>query len=164
MKYAKEFKLECVRKHKAGEYIETPGGCKRHTFMDAVREWVAIYDALGESGLEHRIAIRTWEEKLRMVEEVSGGASARSVALSSGIKADLLLKWCGIHRESGADGLKSMRRGRRPKMTEKPKKAGGPSGDADLRKELEYLRAENEYLKKLSALVRGRKGRRPRRK
>ena len=68
MRFTKEFKLECVRKHKAGEHIDCPGGCKRHTFMDSVRKWVAIYDALGEIGLEHKKPKRDWKAKLGMIQ------------------------------------------------------------------------------------------------
>ena len=165
MRYTKEFKLECVRKHKAGERIDCPGGCKRHTFMDTVREWVAIYDALGEIGLEHKKPKRDWKAKLEMIRRVEEGESLRSVALSNGIKHDLLSKWLKIYREAGLDGLKSSEmKGRPPKMQSKPKPKSGPKTVDELERENEELRAENEYLKKLSALVQGRKGRRPKRK
>ena len=165
MRFTKEFKLECVRKHKAGEHIDCPGGCKRHTFMDSVRKWVAIYNALGEIGLEHKKPKRDWKAKLGMIQRVEEGESFRSVALSNGIQADLLLKWHKIYTERGIDGLKSSgKRGRPPKMRSKPKPPSGPKTVDELERENEELRAENEYLKKLSALVRGRKGRQPRKK
>ena len=53
MKYSKEFKLECIRKRKAGEYIEAPLNFRdRDNFMNMVRRWSRIYDSLGEAGLE----------------------------------------------------------------------------------------------------------------
>ncbi len=33
MKYTKEFKLECIRKRKAKEYIETPPGFRMNIFV-----------------------------------------------------------------------------------------------------------------------------------
>ncbi len=66
MRYTKEFKLECVRKHKAGEHIDDPGGRKHETFWGTVVEWVRIYDAMGEIGLEHKKPKRSWQDKLGM--------------------------------------------------------------------------------------------------
>ena len=28
MRYTKKFKLDCIKKYKAGEHIDDPGGCK----------------------------------------------------------------------------------------------------------------------------------------
>ena len=165
MRFTKEFKLECVRKYKAGEHIDDPGGCKHKTFMEKVRGWVAIYNALGEIGLEHKKPKRDWKDKLEMIRRVEKGESFRSVALSNGIQADLLSKWYKIYREAGLDGLKSSgKKGRPTKMQSKPKPPNGPKTVDELERENEELRAENEYLKKLSALVQGRKGRRPKKK
>lgn len=165
MRFTKEFKLECIKKYKSGEHIDDPGGCKHNTFAATVRKWVRIYDSMGEAGLEHKKPKRTWEDKLGLVQRVIGGESAQSVALSRGFKGDLLLKWVRIYREKGIDGLKSSgRKGRPPKMPNKPKPPNGPKTVEELERENEELRAENEYLKKLSALVQGRKGRQPRKK
>ena len=167
MRFTKEFKLECVRKYKAGEHIDDPGGCKHGTFTHSVRVWARMYDALGEEGLEHRMREWPWQDKMALVQRALGGESLTSVANASGIQACLLSKWLKTYREAGLDGLKSsMRKGRRPpRMRSKPKPPNGPKKTADeLERENEELRAENEYLKKLSALVQGRKGRRPKRK
>ena len=49
-------------------------------------------------------------------------------------------------------------------MAKKPKTSNEPKTIEELEKELEYLRVENEYLKKLYALVQKRKGRQPKKK
>ena len=49
-------------------------------------------------------------------------------------------------------------------MTKKPKLSNEPKTKEEFEKELEYLRAENEYLKKLKALVQKRKDRQPKKK
>ena len=49
-------------------------------------------------------------------------------------------------------------------MQNKPKPPSGPKTIDELERENEELRAENEYLKKLSALVQERKDRQPRKK
>ena len=164
MRFTKEFKLECVRKYKAGEQINDPGGCKHKTFVDTVRRWARIYDSVGEVGLEHKKPKRTWQDKMNMIQRVLNGESIQETALSNGIQSDLLSKWYKIYQESGIDGLKLDRRGRHRKMAKKPKTSNEPKTKEELEKELEYLRAENEYLKKLNALVQKRNGRQPKKK
>ena len=164
MRYTKEFKLECVRKYKAGERIDDPSGCKHDSFHECVRKWSKIYDSLGEVGFEHKKPKRSWEDKFNMIQRVLNGESFSEVAFSNGIQPDLLIKWYKIYQESGVDGLKLVRQGRPPKMAKKPKISNEPKTIEELEKELEYLRAENEYLKKLTALVQKRKGRQPKKK
>lgn len=165
MRYTKEFKLECIGKYKNGIRINDPGGCKHDTFQNKVRMWTRIYDALGEAGMEHKKPAWTWQDKTAMIQRVFDGESIQSVAFSNGIQAASLLKWIGIYRESGIDGLKlGDKRGRPPKMANKIKPADEENKKRKLERELEYLRAENEYLKKLKALVQKRKGRQSKKK
>lgn len=164
MRFTKEFKLDCVQKYKDGEPINDPGGCKHKTFVDTVRRWTRIYDSMGEAGLEHKKPKRAWQDKMNMIQRVLNGESISEVAYSNGIQEDLLSKWYKIYQESGIDGLKLDRRGRPPKMAKKSKTSNEPRTKKELEKELEYLRAENEYLKKLNALVQKRKGRQPKKK
>lgn len=154
MKYSKEFKLECVMKHKNGIYIPTPNGFKqRDSFLNQVRKWVKMYNSLGEVGLEHGTPTPPIELRIELIEQVENGESYTSVAYSAGIGVDLLAKWHRIYMEKGIDGLKSLKRGRPTMSNKKPKKDKTKSELEQLQEELEYLRAENAYLKKLSALV-----------
>ncbi len=164
MRFTKEFKLECVQKYKDGERINDPGGCKHKSFVDTVRRWARIYDSVGEVGLEHRFKMKTWQDKLALIQRVVDGESLQSVSIDNAIEESLLSKWFRIYQEFGIDGLKLDRRGRHPKMAKKPKTPNEPKTKEELEKELEYLRAENEYLKKLNALVQKRKGRQPKKK
>lgn len=164
MRFTKEFKLECVRKYKSGELIDDPGGCRHSTFRNTVVRWVRIYDSVGEAGLEHRYEMRTWQDKLALIQRVADGESLQSVSIDNAIEESLLSKWYKIYQESGIDGLKLDRRGRPPKMAKKPKTSNKAKTKEELEKELEYLRAENEYLKKLNALVQERTGRQPKKK
>ena len=164
MRFTKEFKLECIRKYKSGEQIVDPGGCKHSTFSHTVLQWVRIYNALGEAGLDHKKPKRSWKNKMDMIQRVLDGESITEVAYSNGLHNSLLSKWYKNYQEFGIDGLKLDRRGRPPKMAKKPKTSNEPKTKEELEKELEYLRAENEYLKKLNALVQKRKGRQPKKK
>lgn len=162
MRYSKEFKLECVRKYKAGEHIQNPGGCNYDTFRNNYLNWVRIYDKLGESGLEHNKPKLNLEDKLLAINRIKNGESIKSVALSIGRQCDLLSKWYKIYLQEGLDGLKSRsKKGRPPKVKKESKqeeKVLTPEEEIKkLKKELEMAKLENEYLKKLAALVQARK-------
>ena len=158
MKYSKEFKLECVMKYKNGEYIKDPPGVKHRTFHQQVRKWVRQYDSLGEFALDHNKPTLSTEERIGLIVRVENGESYKSVAYSAGIQNDLLIKWHKIYLQDGIEGLQSLKRGK-PKMNNKPKIEKSLDQMTDKEKikyyqeQLEYLEAENAYLKKLRALV-----------
>lgn len=72
------------------------------------------------------------------------------------INSSVIFKWERQYKEYGIDGLSYDGRGRKPK-TLGPKK--DVNSDKDLLAELQMLRMENEYLKKLDALVQEREER-----
>jgi transposase-like protein len=165
MKYSKDFKLECIRKYKNGDYIEDPPGVSHHAFYVQFRKWTKIYDSLGEAGLEHGKPTLDIDQRLELIERVESGESYSSVAFSAGIGHDLLIKWHKIYTQSGMDGLKSLKRGK-PSMKKKESvnKEDYDKTRQELLEELKYVRAENEYLKKLNALVQERKAREQKKK
>ena len=161
MKYSKEFKLECVQRYKNGDYIKDPPGTKHNSFREQIRVWTKIYDSLGEAGLEHGKPTLDINQRIKLINRVEAGETYKSVALSAGIKNDLLIKWHKIYQEKGIDGLKLLKRGRKPSMV-KTNKDVAKKDPKDMSREelieaLEMATIENEYLKKLSALVQKRK-------
>ena len=81
--------------------------------------------------------------------------SATETAVHFRTHPSVVLKWERIYYEEGPQGLCQENRGRKSKMSaEKPKKKKlSPETEADLIAEVQRLRMENEYLKKLNALV-----------
>lgn len=158
MKYTKEFKLECVKKYKNGEYIEDPPGVKHDSFREQIRRWVHIYDSMGEIGLDHNRPTLSIEKRLELFIRVENGESYGSVAHSAGIQNDLLIKWHKIYRQEGIEGLQSLKRGK-PKMKKQSKQVKSldemtpEEKNKYYEERLEELEAENAYLKKLRALV-----------
>ena len=66
----------------------------------------------------------------------------------------VVLKWERIYYEEGPQGLYEERRGRKRNMSSKPRKNKiSKDTEKDLIEEVQQLRMENEYLKKLNALV-----------
>ena len=67
---------------------------------------------------------------------------------------NIVLKWERIYYEEGPQALYQERRGRKTNMNSKPrKKKLSKEIEEDLIAENQRLRMENEYLKKLNALV-----------
>lgn len=162
MKYSWEFKLECVNKHKNGEYINISGSPGfHHSFMNHVRDWVATYDKLGVDGLKHSSTNKDWtpEERFELVARVLAGNSIRSVSKNANINNGQLYQWVRRYNEKGMDGLQC-KKGRptdKIVMSKKTKKSKLSVSEQEelklLRERNEYLEMENEYLKKLDALV-----------
>ena len=82
-----------------------------------------------------------------------------SVAIEAGINDGLLYQWVRKYKLYGYDGLK-LKKGRKPKnpvmsKDNKPKDLTRSEKEEliILRKQNEYLKAENAYLKKLRALI-----------
>lgn len=162
MKYSLEFKMECVQKHMKGEYIPTPDKVhvKRRTFLSQVRVWTKNYKDLGIDGLKHSNTNIEWtqEKRFELVAKVLAGNSIKSVAKQAHINDGQLYQWVKKYKEKGMDGLQ-LRKGRKPKMPRGTKKDSTKLTKSEkeelilLKEKAKYLEMENEYLKKLDALV-----------
>ena len=162
MKYSWEFKLECVNKYKNGEHINISGSPGfHHSFMKHVRDWVATYEELGVDGLKHSPTNKNWtpEKRFALVAKVLAGSSIGFVARNAHINSGQLIQWVRRYNEKGMDGLQC-KKGRPIKqivMKKKTKKSKLSVSEQEelklLRERNEYLEMENEYLKKLDALV-----------
>lgn len=162
MKYSWEFKLECVNKYKNGQHIDTPSGCKcRRSFLNHLYEWVKNYEDLGVEGLKHTSTNKDWtsEKRFELVAKVLAGNSIAYVAKNAHINSGQLYQWVRKYNERGMDGLqcKIGRPFKQLVMKKKTKKTKLSISEQEelklLRERNEYLEMENEYLKKLDALV-----------
>lgn len=163
MKYSRKFKLDCVEKYKSGIYIPVPERSKanHHDFMHLVRDWNRLFDLYGVDGLKKRYSnkILTADERFECVTRVLAGESMRKVAFDNQIGAGSLYQWVQKYKFYGYDGLK-LKKGRKPKnpiMSKDNKLKDLTKSEKEeliiLRKQNEYLKAENAYLKKLRALI-----------
>ena len=95
----------------------------------------------------------TGEFKQKVVETMmQEKLSYKEAARQFGVSYDTVVaKWERIYLEEGPEGLFIERRGRSSKG--RPPKKLKPEVEEDLLAEVQRLRAENDYLKKLNALV-----------
>ena len=162
MRWTKEEKLKMVLEYKKNYFIPSLEGCSRKALYNHIRTWTKVYDIYGESGLEHRSRHWTYEDRANAVQRVLDGESYHEIAHSLGMpNITQIITWHRKYLKLGWDGLKLDGRGRKRKMGNKPIKPSKSKSQAEeiveLRKRLEYLEAENAYLKKLAALVQQRK-------
>lgn len=161
-KHSQEFKLSVVE-----YYLSGRGGQKRTAQYFAiphstVRKWVCIYEEHGKAGLARQTSktIYSVEFKHQVVLTIlNEGLSSREAAQHFKIKEPgMLIRWLRQFQAEGIEGLQPKPKGRPKRITmpQLPKsestKADRAKSYAELLEELNYLRAENAFLKKLRAL------------
>lgn len=164
MRYSYEYKRKCVELYRQGQWPETPIGIKEpKNFHDMVRRWVRMEDANGPEVLQHKNFNKIWtpEQKFEMVSQVLAGHSIQNVAFSTGINGGLLYLWVQKYKIKGYNGLADRKKGRPPKEPQMKKiniNNPRPLVESELeelirlRAENEYIKAENEVIKKEIAL------------
>ena len=157
MKYDFETKLKAVLSKKAGHLIDEPYGEINRHWRDRVRMWERYYDIHGEEGLKRHYNKHGFEERLELVKEVLEGKSIQQTSIDNNIETADIFKWVKIYRQIGIDGLKLDKKGRicMPKIKKelKDKIKSNDKHNKFTDEEIEYILAENAYLKKLHALV-----------
>ena len=155
-KYSNEFKLEVIKYYKEGHGFESTAKYFNIPAMATVQKWVRKYDANGVKGLIKNIKTSySGEFKQYVVEYMHNNhLSCLETAIQFNLTgAELIGKWERIYYEEGPQSLYEERRGRSKNMSSKQKKKLYKEVEEDLIAENQRLRMENEYLKKLNALV-----------
>ena len=157
-KYSNEFKLKvvkyCIEKHHGYKDASKHFGIPSH---ENIRQWCKKYELYGPEGiLKNLSSSYDGEFKQNVIEYMhTNHLSAAETAIQFRLgNANRVLKWERIYYEEGPQGLYIERRGRNKNMSSKPKKKKiSNENEEDLIEEVQRLRMENEYLKKLNALV-----------
>jgi transposase len=157
-KYSSELKLKVVEYYlnNHGGYEATANYFNIPSFT-AVKKWVKKYQEHGIKGLlKNQKKSYSGEFKQNVIEYIhKTHLSYQETAIHFNIAgAEVINKWERIYYEEGPQGLYIERRGRSKNMSSKPKKKNlNKKVEEDLIAENQRLRMENEYLKKLNALV-----------
>ena len=165
-KYSKEFKLKVVKyyfKYKKG-YVSTA----KHFGLTSdvtVLHWVRRYKERGEEGLEKKKYVqydgKFKENVVRYMHDHHLSYLETAIHFNLGDN-NVVSDWEKIYYEKGPQGLyvrkKCQKSGKPRKMSKKPNKTEietdlKDKSQKELLEEIEQLRMENAYLKKLQALV-----------
>ena len=150
-KYSLEERTAAVQAVEAGESIGRVA--ERYQIDRTVLERsVRLYHEHGEKGLRSHAYNWTAEQKYQILEYMhENDLSCVETGIQFGISGpSTVWQWERRYLEKGIEGLEDKKKGRKPK-TPKPKPP--KTREEELLEENLYLRAENEYLKKLNALV-----------
>jgi transposase len=155
-----EFKYQVVQEYLNGAMGYGSLGKKYNLDRDMIRRWVGWYRAHGIEGIRKKFTHYSAEFKLSVLTHIWDNALSysRAAAHFNIRNPGILAQWVRLYREGGLDALQPRLRGRPRSM---PAPVTKPSQDQEqtplsqeaLLKELNHLRLENAYLKKLQALV-----------
>lgn len=156
-KYSDEFKLKvvkyCIEEHHGYADAAKHFNMKQdHTVL----KWVRKYQEHGEKGLIKNNQKYDGKFKQNVVEYMHNNhLSLTETAIKFNLgNHSIVGKWERIYYEKGLQALYEERRGRNKNMSSKPsKKKLSKENEEDLIEEVQRLRMENAYLKKLQALV-----------
>ena len=159
-KYSTDFKLEIVLR-----YLNDNVGIRQlaqeyYVSRSDIQKWKDAYLVNGIEGLCTTNGTYSGDFKVSVVEYMHRtGTSLRKTAAFFNIPSYVSVRsWEKIYNELGRDALYNENRGRASKMGVKKtnNKKKSTESHKDLLAEIERLRMENEYLKKLNALVQNR--------
>jgi transposase len=161
VKYNYEFKLRCVeevlKKHRSVITVASENSIA----YSNLKRWISFYIEFGNKGLlpiqKNKNYSVTFKLKVLQAMEKKS-LSLGEACLAFNIPArSTIMSWQRRYAEEGLAGLKLKLIGRPSSMNfkkRKQRKTDKPiTREEELLKELEYLRAENEILKKFNALV-----------
>lgn len=172
-KYSEQFKLDVVQDY----LVDGSGGLRavaqRHGLPShfTVRKWVLAYQLHGDAGLSKKLSQYSAEFKLSVLQHMwDNQLSITQAAARFDIRHHAVVGiWERAYRDGGVGALASRPRGKPKSMaTSIPKPDSPPDDDNRSREELlaevNQLRMELAYLKKLDALVQARKKQAPQKK
>ena len=160
VKYDYAFKLECVelvvKKHYSDHYVSKI----KNTPRSNIQKWVSFYKVYGKVGLLPRTnQSYSVDFKLKVLKLINTESlSFKEICLRFNIPdAGIILKWKKDFANFGIEALQSKPKGRPIYMSDykrKKRKSDKPlTREEELLKENEALRCENDYLKKVQALI-----------
>lgn len=156
-KYSAKFKLEVIQYYLQGHSYRETARNFNLSDMSIPKQWVQKYEMHGTNGLfKNRVkydgTFKKYVVEYMHVNHLSLTETSNHFNLGH---HSVVKKWERIYYEEGPQALYEERRGRNMKnMSSKPKKEKIPKEiEKDLIARIQQLEMENEYLKKLDALV-----------
>ena len=157
-KFTSEEKLQVALRYTEGN--ESFGDIAKELGIDRknIQIWVRQYKYHGEEAFRKRYTNYTVQFKLDVLNfMIEHGTSLNETAAIFQIAApSTILQWRKQFETKGFDALQSKKKGRpsmKKETKKQPKQAPVEGSPEALQAEIDRLRMENEYLKKLNALV-----------
>jgi transposase len=168
-KYDYEFRLQCVEAVLKGRRSVRTVAKEQGIEHSNLRLWLGFYESYGKPGLVPRMKRRYDASfKLTVLKTITQEfLSLREACVRFNIPSEsVIINWRKAYESEGSSGLIAKPKGRPPKMKppikRKAKKSVQPlTREEELLIENEYLRAENELLKKLQALAQTKRKQKP---
>lgn len=162
-KYDDRFKLKIVRQYLSGTAGYKTVGDQHGVGDSMVRSWVKLFQAHGVDGLRKKFTHYSAEVKLSVLRHMWDNelSYSQTAALFNIRNRGILSFWEREYQQAGLNALIARPRGRPKSMSTAPPMPEKKPDDSnrsreELQAEVEYLRMENAYLKKLQALVQAR--------
>jgi transposase len=163
IKYSEQLKLVAVETYRTGELGLRATAALHNVDVASLRKWVAAYEAIGIAGIQRkRRQTYDLKFKLEVLQKIkSEELSYRQAGALFNIRRfDSIAAWERAYERDGVAGLMPNHTSSREREASdgavKPapeSAAAGTPSRQELLEELEALRTENAYLKKLKALV-----------
>ena len=157
-KFSAEEKLEAVNRALNGK--ESYRSIAKSLDVDdkAIHKWVKQYEFNGVEAFIKSYTNYTPQFKLDVLNfMIEHGTSLNETAAIFGISApSTIIKWLKQYEAQGFDALQSKKKGRpsmKKEMNKQPKQTLVEGSTEALQERIKQLEMENEYLKKLNALV-----------
>jgi transposase len=172
-KYSEQFKLAVVQDYLSDRSDGYRAVARRHglTSHAVVERWVAAFQLHGGAGLGKKFSQYSAEYKLSVLQHMwDNHLSMNQTAAEFDIRSYAMVgMWERAYRDGGIEALASRPRGKPKSMaTPAPEPGSSPEDEKRSREELlaevNQLRMELAYLKKLDALVRARPKQAPKKK
>jgi transposase len=154
-KYSLETKLAAVTAYLEGVESFEATAKKHNVSPTMLKKWVAKYKKHGSAAFQGTYTNYSVEFKMDVINYINEmGASIEEATTVFNIPASgTVWNWVHLFETQGIDALRPKMKGR-PSMKKETKKTQPVEGSQEaLLAEIERLRMENAYLKKLNALV-----------
>lgn len=160
-KYDEQFKLKVAQ-----EYLTSTGSgrsvaARYQLGQSVVRRWAENYREHGIAGLRRQSGSYSASFKHAVLQKIQReGLSDSQAAVLVGIRnAGHIATWRAQYDSGGIEALARKRRGASMPHKYAPEPVSKDMTKEELLAELAYLRAENDYLKKMKALIEAEKAR-----
>jgi len=160
-KYSMQFKLDVIQQCLRGEAGAKTTARQYGIHHSMVEHWLSLYNVHGQAGLEKKFTHYPVERRLQVLEHMwANKLSYRKTAAVFNIRGGKCISlWERCYHSGGIDALKPRQRGKPKNMPtpQSPQPVTHVDDETRSREELlaevNFLRMENAYLKKLKALV-----------